>query len=400
MRKTDLHPDLQKTAVPVPGRGGVFAVVPKPIPHRIDIDGSEFLFATASQEMERLKEALAGYPHATTLMRMLNRREAVDSSQIEGTSTGYDDLEIYELESAPDTGNEQKKDAADTFAYVTAFSNAQNWIRQKGMQGLTLEMLQVAHHTLMAGSPEKSPGSIRDRQNYIGRSFADARFIPPPPDVVPRLLNDFVQFLQWDYDTEMPQSILMRTAIAHVQFEAIHPFLDGNGRLGRMLLPLMFEADDQIPIHLASFLKLRKDEYYDALIASQMKLNWKPWLTLYLECVIASCRHTRALVSNCQALRLRWSEEYKAARRHAAIHKVLDTLLGFPYVTATTLASQINVSFPAAKNAIDQLVHGGTLRLCDNKINGSSAYYAHEVVNILMTGLDAVLEAVQSPRPW
>ena len=395
MRVSDLHPTLRATAEPVPGRGGVFAVVPVLLPQSVDISGCEALFTQARFEHDQLQAELGQYPHVGLLLRMLNRREAVDSSQIEGTSTGYDDLELYEIDRH--TESEAVNDSEVTLAYVTAFHWGLQEVETRGREGLTLDLITGIHARLMDSQPDATPGVIRDRQNFIGRNFTDARYVPPPVAMLPGLLENLQRFLQWDFDDREP-SIFLRTAVAHVQFEAIHPFLDGNGRVGRLLLPLMFAAEHEVPIHLASFLKLRRDDYYAALLDVQMRLNWQPWLTLYLECVIASCRHTRQLVQNCMRLRAEWASNIRV-RSDSVVPRILDRLLGSPYVTVNDLAEQLNVSFPAANNAIQRLVEHGVLRPVSQQ-RRNRVFFAHQVTNLLMTGLDSALQAAQERPGW
>ena len=259
MRKNDLHPALQKTCIPIPERSGCFAAVPQPVPTSIDISSCNNLLVLARRELELLADTInKNQQHSALLMHMLNRREAVDSSQIEGTRTGFDGLLIHEIEGG--TGDESSdRDADATLNYVRAFINGAHDIDNHGQLAVNLNLIRNLHAQLMSGQDQYMPGEWRNKQNYIGLRMETARYIPPPPGELPRLMDDFLGLLQYQPEGVAVTSILLRTAIAHVQFEAIHPFLDGNGRVGRLLLPLMFKAEGAPPIHLASFLKLRQD---------------------------------------------------------------------------------------------------------------------------------------------
>lgn len=392
MRKTDLHPSLQKTCVPIPGKSGCYAVVPPPVPDRLDVPACHVLFALASRELEALRDTMARHADkAGLLMSMLNRREAVDSSQIEGTHTSFDALLLHEIEKG-EREAQGDADARETLAYVRAFMAGCAAVEQRGVNALDQALVCGLHDILMAGQARAKPGCFRDAQNYIGTPPELARFIPPPPDHVPALMDDLVRFLRHEPESVMQASVLMRAAIMHAQFEAIHPFLDGNGRTGRLLLPLMFLAAGEPPIHLATFLKVRQRDYYDALLEVQMRLNWEPWTRLFLECVIASARHTAQLFGVLTAIRQRWIEllQARGKRRHATVWRAVDLLLDQPVITVTELARRLDTAFPAANGAVEELTQLGILRLTNDQ-RRNRAYAAHEVLNALYTGLDVVL---------
>jgi len=380
--------------VPIPGRSGCFAVVPPVVPSRLDIPGCYGLLASARSELQHLAETIEqNEANAHVLMRMLNRREAVDSSQIEGTQTGFDGLLLHELETEANEVEEEDEDAKETFAYLRAFMAGCRALEARGKAALDLDLLRGMHAILMAGQPAKTPGRVREIQNYIGMRLETAAYVPPPAAEVDRLLADLIGLLQYEPDGVMEVSVLVRAVIAHAQFEAIHPFLDGNGRIGRLLFPLMFQAEGLPPIHLATFLKVRQREYYDALLAVQTRLDWEPWLRLFLECVIASCKHTMQLFGHLQRLQAQWREKLTAARKrkHAAAWKLIDLLLGQPVINVNEVVRKTGVTFPAANQAVIDLVALDILRPA-NQQRRHRVFHAHEVMNALYTGLDKVLE--------
>lgn len=388
MRKTDLHPTLQRAAIPVPDKGGVYAVVPPPVPNEVPVAGNAGLFARARAESDRLAETLASLPNAPLLMRMLNRREAVDSSQIEGTHTAFDELLYYEMTDDAEADG----DASQTLNYVTAFLAGEEAVRQHGVHALTTNLLCTLHEKLMSGSAQYTPGLVRTVQNWIGSTRIEtARFVPPPPDMVPELLADLQGVLQFEPDSPRTPSALMRAAIAHAQFEAIHPFRDGNGRVGRLLIPLMFLAEEAPPLHLATFMKLRQQEYYDALLHVQMKLDWEPWIRFFLECVISSCMQTRKVVGELARLQAEWRTLLANKRRHATVHGVVELLIGYPVLTVNEVMSRLDVTFPAANSAIKELVELDILRTPSRK-KRNRVFQSHQVLNAMYTGLDSVLQ--------
>lgn len=397
MKKSDLHPSLRATAVPVPGHSGCYAVVP-PDPAFSPI-GSPLL-PLAHREMQVLADAISAAPHyAELLIHMLNRREAVDSSQIEGTHTEFDELLLHEIEAGtPDAVSDA--DADLTLNYVHAYMLGVAEVRTKGVDALNTPLICSLHKELMTGESRAVPGKLREVQNYIGGlKMESARFIPPPPGDVPRLMAGLDRLLRNESDPESHFSfgVLARAPIVHAQFEAIHPFVDGNGRVGRILLPLMFLADGDPPIHLATFLKLRQREYYDALLAVQMKLRWSEWVQLFLECTIASCRHTVHLLRELRNIADQWRERLKERRirKDATVWRLAELLLGQPVVTVNALLKRLKVSFPAANAAVAVLVDMDILRAQGTK-RRHRAFHAHQVMNILHSGIDAVLEDVST----
>lgn len=385
---------MQQSCWPIPGRSGCFAVVPPLAPKQLDIPGCYGLLASARNELQNLTDAIKhneAFAHLT--IHMLNRREAVDSSQIEGTRTGFDGLLLHELEAATSDTEEDDEDARETFAYLKAFMLGCNAVDTHGKAAIDLALLCSMHAALLADQAGKLPGRIREIQNYIGLRLETATYVPPPATELARLLADLIGLLQYEPDGVMEVSVLVRAAIAHAQFEAIHPFLDGNGRIGRLLFPLMFKAEGLPPIHLATFLKVRQREYYAALLAVQTRLDWEPWLRLFLECVIASCKHTQQLFAHLQRLLAQWRDKLAEARKrkHAAAWKVIDLLLAQPVVNVNEIVRKTGVTFPAANQAVTDLVALGILRPANDQ-RRHRVFHAHEVMNALYTGLDKVLE--------
>lgn len=398
MRKHDLHPTLQKTALAIPGRSGCYAVLPPPVPQHIDARGSEALFVLARDVIDGLNLRLQRYRNADLLLRCLNRREAVDSSQIEGTRTAFDDLLLYEMSlAAGDTSADM--DARETLAYVQAYSHGEALVRERGTAALDQDLILSLHGILMAGKLKCTPGCYRDRQNYVGLTLETATYVPPPPAAVPELMADLTGLLQYRSEGVKHVSVLMRAAIAHVQFEAIHPFLDGNGRTGRMLIPFMLLAEAEPPLHLASFLKLRQQAYYDALWQVQVKQNWTPWMNLFLECVVASGRHTLRLMDELDRIEAGWGDTLRNARKrsHAAVWKIVRHLGTAPVLSVKETSRLTGVSFPAANAAIAELVQLDILRPMGER-QRDRYFQAHAVLNAMHGGMDGILRQVESIR--
>ncbi len=362
------------------------------------------LLPLARREMQVLGDAVAGAPgYAKLLMHMLNRREAVDSSQIEGTHTQFDELLLHEIEAGTKDAV-SNADADRTMDYLRAYAKGVKAIERRGKSALDLELILSLHKQLMRGDTRAAPGRYRNVQNFIGgMKMEHSRFIPPPATAVPPLMEDLVARISYEPSEEsaIHRHILGRAPFIHAQFESIHPFIDGNGRVGRILIPLMFLAEGEPPLHLASFLKVRQLEYYDALLEVQMHLQWAAWIQVFLECVIASCRHTVHLLSELSKLSDRWDQALtgRQMRKHATVWQLSKLLLGQPVITANAAAHKLKVSFPAANTAIGVLVDLDILREHGKK-NRSRAFQSHEVMNLLYTGIDAVLDDVATLRNY
>jgi Fic family protein len=354
--------------------------------------------------MQVLAEAVSAAPgYAKLLMHMLNRREAVDSSQIEGTHTQFDALLLHEIEAgSPDAVADP--DAVLTLNYLRAYTWGAEQVEAHGCRALDVPLICRLHNQLMQGDSRSAPGILRTVQNFIGgMQMEHARFIPPPPSEVPRLMAELDRLIRHEPDPESHYQIgiLARAPIIHAQFEAIHPFVDGNGRVGRLLFPLMFVAEGDLPIHLASFLKLRQRDYDDALLDVQMHLRWDKWIELFLECTMASCRHTVHLLRELGNTAERWGEKLEArrTRKHAAAWRLVDLLLGQPVVTVNAVAKKLNVTFSSANEAIAMLARLDILRP-QGKQRRNRAFQAHEVMNLLHTGIDAVLNEVATVQNY
>lgn len=375
-----------------------------PPPLRLEPIGDPTLSPLAGREVQSLSEAVKRAPkQAQLLMHMLNRREAVDSSQIEGTHTELDGLLLHELQvGTPDAV--QDDDAEQTLNYVRAYAIGAKAVQGRGRKAFTASLIPRLHRQLMAGDAKASPGRYRIHQNFIGGPRIEhARFIPPPASEVPRLMTDLERALRYESDPESHYviGVQARALLVHPQFEAIHPFRDGNGRTGRLLFPLMFLADEGPPVHLATFLKLRQRDYYEALLDVQMKLNWSSWTRLFLECLIASCRHTQRLLQSVQDLADSWHARLgeRRIRRHATIWRLVELLLGQPVVTVNSVATVLKVSYPAANAAVAGLIDMKVLRP-KNPNRRNRAFHAVEMLALLYRGIDSVLDDVATLRDY
>jgi len=275
------------------GPDGYFTFHPEPLPPdppvAIDAEMQGRLDA-ANQALGRLDGITLLLPDPDQFLYTYVRKEAVLSSQIEGTRSSLSDLLLFENEAAPGV---PRKDAQETANYITALNH--------GMESLASGRLPVSNrllreiHGLLLRSGEgsdKSPGEFR-RKNWIGGSRpSNARYVPPPATEVMPLMSDLEKFL---HDDPEPTPVLIKAALAHAQFETIHPFLDGNGRLSRLLITLMLAEDGALKrplLYLSLFLKQNRDAYYDLLQRTRTEGAWEDWLRFFLDGIVGVATST------------------------------------------------------------------------------------------------------------
>ena len=296
----------------------VRAFVPYPLPPRqpeLQLDGRlPDLLAAANAAVGKLAVAADMVPSADWFLYGFVRKEAVVTSQIEGTQATLQ--EVLEFEATDKT--ERPDDVREVCNYVDALNYARREIRRPKGIPLSTRLLCGAHKRLMRGvrGAEKLPGEVRSSQNWIGGTRpGNARFVPPPPDDAKQALADLDK---WIHSPD-PLPPLIKAGLAHVQFETIHPFLDGNGRIGRLLIALLIEHWKMLPLpilYLSVSLKRRRDEYYSRLSAVRSDGDWEGWSQFFLECV---CEAADDGVAGAQRLFALLGEDRQAVVAHASV---------------------------------------------------------------------------------
>lgn len=338
--------------------GSFDAFVPAPFPPEdLSIEPLAELHERATLALGRLVGSAEILPDPDLFVFMYVRREAVLSSQIEGTEASLVDLLEYEAQSEKD---ERRIDVREIANYIDALRFGLERVKELP---LSLRLIREIHGRLMAdvrgGEPEKTPGEFRRSQNWIGGpSPSTARFVPPPVEHMGRALHELEEFLHADSDLPL----LIRIGLAHAQFETIHPFLDGNGRVGRLLITFYLATAGILrePIlYLSIFFKRHRQDYYDRLQAIREKGDWEGWLAFFLEglaSVSAEATETaRRIVQLREDLRVRISSEL--GRRANSALVLLDELFRRPIVNVNQVAEITGLSQPAANaltNALDE----------------------------------------------
>lgn len=317
-------------------------------------------------------------PNPHLLIRSFVRREAVLSSRIEGTQATLGELLAAE---AGDAVNRSPEDLREVANYVVALEYG---ARRLEKLPLSLRLVRELHERLMSGvrGEAATPGEFRRTQNWIGppgSTMAAATFVPPPADQVPECLGPWEKFL---HDDSLPP--LVHAALMHSQFEAIHPFLDGNGRVGRLLITLLLIHREVLPaplLCLSAYFDATRQEYYARLLAVTEKGEWEEWLTYFLRGVAEQAEDALVRIGRIQDLLLRWGEQLARVPSRLP-EKAIELFVENPFWTVKKLAERLGVAFSTAQRAIDRLEAKRIVRLMA-KARRNRVYCAREILGIL-----------------
>ena len=369
----------------------VRAFVPLPLPPKpaVTLDGPlQQELEAATLALGRLDAVSTLLPDETLFLYAYVRKEAVLSSQIEGTQSSLSDLLLFELEEAPGVPLD---DVVEVSNYVAALEHGLN--RLRGRFPLSNRLLREIHGVLLSrgrGS-SKAPGEFRRSQNWIGGSRpGNATFVPPPHTLVADCMGALEHFL---HATDDGLPALVRAGLAHVQFETVHPFLDGNGRLGRLLITLLLCHAGILReplLYLSLYFKKHRTVYYDLLDAVRRTGDWESWLAFFIEgvrttaegAVATSRRLTNLFASDRTAL------QRHAGRRAGSALRVHDALKTKPILPLRAVRTLTALSFPTASSAMQLLVEQGIVRELTGKLRNRLFVYDRYLA-ILNEGTDA-----------
>ena len=368
----------------------VAAFVPEPLPPQnppLTLDSALLKrLHRAEDALRRLDLAGEMVPSLDWFIYAFVRKEAVLSSQIEGTQATLVDLLTFESEESPPPN----ADIEEVCNYLDALGFARSQIADPHGLPLSLRLLNETHKHLMRGvrGATKQPGQIRWSQNWIGGSRpGNAMYVPPPPSLLPELLSSLEKYIH--HDDGLPP--LVRAGLLHVQFETIHPYLDGNGRIGRLLVTLLLEHWKLLSkplLYLSLFLKRHRTEYYRLLNAVRKEGEWEPWLDFFLDGVAtiseeatASARDLFALVANDRERVLPHESASVAAIR------LFEALPRHPIVSVATAMRLLQTSKPTATRAIEALIDADVLQESTGKKRDRSFAY-HRYLERLRDGTE------------
>jgi len=365
-----------------------WAYVPAPLPPPLEIDWPlAALVAEATGALCELAGVGRRMRNPNLLIYPFLQREAVLSSRIEGTQAGLTDLYAYEARQAALPGVAPPAEAGDV-------REVQNYVRalQHGMARLaevpvSLRLIQELHAVLLEGvrGESRHPGAFRRVPNYIAASrstaIEEARFVPPPVAEMHAALDALEKYLH--ASDEYPN--VVRLALVHYQFEAIHPFEDGNGRLGRLLVSLLLIDWGILPLpllYLSAYLERQREAYYDLLYAVSTRGAWREWVTFFLAGIIEQARDATQMAVALTEIEETWHERLFEARASALAQRLADHLFRMPILTVSDAAALLGVQWHTARYNVRRLVEVGLLKPLGGDAHGQQ-YAAEDILRVV-----------------
>lgn len=366
---------------------GVWTFVPNILPPQVSYDPEMVSLLTKATgligELNGIGNTVEN-PHL--LIRLHMKREAVASSKIEGTLASIEDLNTYEALGSFLKSDAERLRMPEVVNYVNAIDWAWGQIRDK-KQPLNLDVILGAHRILMTdiAGGDKNPGEFRAVQNLIvGREPLREWivYVPPPPDSLNKLLQNLEDFCHDEHD-DIP--VLVQCAMIHYQFEAIHPFGDGNGRIGRLLILLLLCQRGVLTeplLYMSAFFDQHKSMYYEHLLEVSRNSDWDSWLKFFLRAFVAQTAETVDGIRRLQDLRQRYQRILRDAKANINAFTVMDSLFRNPHVTVPVAQRLLNMSYATAKRSIRTLVNLGILTQSNARYQ-SRIYVAFDIYEAL-----------------
>lgn len=360
--------------------GTYFAFTPKPLPPQINFDQK---LALAISKAERTVGKLSGVGlqllNANLLIMPYLRKEALSSSRIEGTRISLSDFLLSEAKGA----EEQMPDALEVANYIRAVNFGLEKIKD---EPIDLELIKEIHRILMQGvrGKDRLPGQYRQVQNWIGPpncKVQEANFVPSRPEEIILLMENMINYL--NQDDGMP--LLLKCALMHYQFETIHPFSDGNGRIGRALITLYLCKKKIIIkplLYISGYFEAHKREYSSLLLKTNKDGKFEEWIFFFLEALMIQAEDALQRAIKIQDLREEYRKKTQRQSQSNNLLKLIDELFKNPYVKITKVETLLDVTYPTAKRLVETLVTLNILRHIDSS-QRNKIYFAHEIFDII-----------------
>lgn len=358
--------------------GEYLSFVPENLPPDIKYSKDVVLaLSKADSTLSKLSGAGLLLPNPNLLVVPYLKKEALSSSRIEGTRISLSD---YFLSEAKDNQRESS-DATEVGNYLKSMNYALKHIETGGINS---DLIKKMHKILMEGvrGSELLPGNFRPVQNWIGPPGAKidkATFVPPHQDKVEKLVDNLFRYL----DTNDGTPLLIKCAFMHYQFETIHPFCDGNGRIGRSLITLYLCKKNKISkplLYASDYFEKHRSTYYDLLLDANKTGNFENWILFFLEAIKIQSEDALERTIKIQRLRENYREKIKNHKQAVNLLNVLDMLFMNPFVKISKIASSLGVTYPTAKKAVDNLIEIGVLSSADDG-KRDKLFVAHEILN-------------------
>lgn len=361
--------------------GHYYAFIPHPLPSKVSLDDEAiFLLTKAQQSLSELAGVGRQLLNPYLLVNPFLRREAILSSRIEGTIADAEQLLLFEA----DSDRQPTPDVEEVFNYVRAMQSALSELEQTNV---SLNLIRRAHGILLQGvrGQNKSPGEFRREQNYVGQTrqrIWEARFVPPPPTEMQWALHELERYI-WNPPEKMP--VLIQLALIHYQFEAIHPFLDGNGRMGRMLITLLLCERQLLPgplLYLSAYFEQHRDAYMDHLLWISQRGAWEEWLCFFLTGVAEQSLDALQRAQQLQDVQRDYHTRIRTQRAAGSAAQLVDELFVTPSITISEAAERLGIAYHTARLAIERLVTEGILREGTGR-QRNKIYIAPEIMAII-----------------
>ncbi|KUK53362.1 MAG: Uncharacterized protein XD78_1265 [Desulfotomaculum sp. 46_296] len=346
-----------------PQPAGYTVFIPNPLPPNPPINLNDIelakLLSEANREIGRLDGVAYILPNPDLFVYMYIRKEAVLSSQIEGTQASLIDI----LEFGEENIKSAPMDIKETVNYIRALDYG---LERLESLPVSLRLIKEIHSILLKGTRggKRNPGEFRKIQNWIGpqdSGLNSATFVPPPvPDMV-KAMNDLELFIH----NENALPILIKVGLVHCQFETIHPFLDGNGRIGRLLITFLLCQQKIINsplLYLSFYFKKNRTEYYDWLMKVRNKGDWEGWLKFFLKGIIEVSKQATRTARDILELQMKYKEKVIQSINSPNALRLLDLLYLKPILTITEAANELDLSYPATSNLFERLISLGILK--------------------------------------
>lgn len=380
MRPADYSPACRSHLVK--NLDGDWSFLPPELPP--ELPAPDWAFTNRLMQAERavseLKGLAATLPNPYLLANAFARREATLSSQIEGTQSGLRELLLFEVGEIA----AQKTDAREIANYIHAMEHGLERIKEIP---LCLNIMLEMHRMLLEGQvrgSDQAPGRWREDKVWIGPyncDIRDATYVPPPAPEAKESMRALENYIH----AESPLPFLVRLALVHYQFEAIHPFRDGNGRIGRLLIPLMLCERgflEQPLLYLSAFFERNRHEYYDLLLAVSQRGDWMKWIDFFLHGVAEQGQDGVKRARTLLALRDKYRRHIELSKLSAGTLAVVDSLFSSPVLSPTSLSEQLDLSYNAVQKAILKLQEEGIVEEISGK-QRNRIYVAQEILSVL-----------------
>jgi len=354
--------------------------MPNPLPPKVEFDEELVLILSKAEEkLGKLSGIGLTLPSPNLLIIPYLRKEAIMSTRIEGTRISMQEVLLSEAKEK----EEKTKDAQEVINYINTVNYALTKIEKSP---INVELIKNMHKVLMeeVRGDEKSPGEFREVQNWIGSELSkvsDANFVPPNPEAVPKLMEDLIDYLNSEHNVP----VLVRCALMHYQFETIHPFCDGNGRIGRSLITVYLCKKKKMIkplLYISEFFEKHRLEYNELLLRTGQTGKFENWIKFFLKAVEVQSEDALIRAHKLLDLREAYRKRVQREAQSSDILNIIDYLFSNPFITVKKAQMISDVTYPTAKRYMEKLAEYEILKET-NRLQREKTFVAHEIYEII-----------------